>query len=104
MGIYTRGGDKGQTSLLGGVRVPKDSLRIEVYGTLDEATSALGLARSTTRSNDICQAIIELQGELIGVMSELASPADLAGAPRPPKFAIPHVQPAQVERLERMID
>lgn len=104
MSIYTRGGDAGETSLLGGARVPKDSLRIEVYGTLDEATSALGLARSTTRSNDICQAIIELQGELIGVMSELASPADIESAPRPPKFAIPHVQPAQVERLELMID
>ena len=44
MGICTRGGDTGQTSLLGGSRVPKDTLRIEVYGTVDEATSTMGLA------------------------------------------------------------
>jgi ATP:cob(I)alamin adenosyltransferase len=106
MSIYTRGGDTGQTSLLGGVRVPKDSLRIEVYGTLDEATSALGLARSTTSSDDICQAIIEVQGELIGVMAELASaPADGdSPPPRRPKVEIPRVQPAQVEQLEHTID
>lgn len=105
MGIYTRGGDKGETSLLGGARVPKDSLRIEVYGTLDEATSALGLARSLTKNSDLCQYIIELQGEFIGVMAELAS---LPGEENPPRkqptITIPHVQPGQVERLERLID
>lgn len=98
MGIYTRGGDKGQTSLLGGARVPKDSLRIEVYGTLDEATSAMGLARATTRHDDLCREIIQLQGELIGVMAELAAPAE--GAPA----SVPRVQPAQVAALERCID
>lgn len=102
MGIYTRGGDKGQTSLLGGARVPKDSLRIEVYGTLDEATSALGLARATTLHDDICRQIIGLQGELIGVMAELASPTEEAA--RRQRLTIPHVQPAQVERLEGLID
>jgi corrinoid adenosyltransferase len=105
MGIYTRGGDKGETSLLGGARVPKDSLRIEVYGTLDEATSTLGLARSATRHDDICRDIIELQGEFIGVMAELAAgPADGAGSPQKHTIEIPRVQPAQVERLERAID
>ncbi|HMQ32821.1 MAG TPA: cob(I)yrinic acid a,c-diamide adenosyltransferase [Chloroflexaceae bacterium] len=102
MGIYTRGGDRGQTSLLGGARVPKDSLRIEVYGTLDEATSALGLARATTRHDDLCREIIELQGELIGVMAELASPAEGDDPGKP--FAVPRVQPGQVEALERRID
>lgn len=102
MGIYTRGGDKGQTSLLGGARVPKDSLRIEVYGTLDEATSALGLARATTGSDGICREIITLQGELIGVMAELASPTEEAA--RRQKLTVPHVQAAQIERLERCID
>lgn len=102
MGIYTRGGDKGQTSLLGGARVPKDSLRIEVYGTLDEATSALGLARATTRHNDICRELIALQGELIGVMAELASPG--GDRPQRQKPSIPRVEPAQIEGLERSID
>lgn len=100
MSIYTRGGDKGETSMLGGARVPKDSLRIEVYGTLDEATSTLGLARSTTRHDDICQEIIALQGEFIGVMAELAA----GSGPAKQKIVISHVEPAQVERLERTID
>lgn len=107
MGIYTRGGDKGQTSLLGGVRVPKDTLRIEVYGTLDEATSTLGLARSLTKYDDICRDIIELQGEFIGVMAELASAPPSMGTDAPvkkQKVEIIPVQPAQVERLERKID
>lgn len=102
MGIYTRGGDTGQTSLLGGSRVAKDDLRIEVYGTLDEATSALGLARAATKSDNICRTIIDLQGELIKVMSELATkPVDEAAAQ---KLKTVPVQPAQVERLEKLID
>jgi ATP:cob(I)alamin adenosyltransferase len=99
-GIYTRGGDAGQTSLLGGARIAKDDLRVEVYGTLDETTSALGLARATSRYDDICQQIIDLQGELIPVMSEIAT---LPGAPLK-KGVIPHLQPEQVERLEQVID
>ncbi|NJN94406.1 MAG: cob(I)yrinic acid a,c-diamide adenosyltransferase [Anaerolineales bacterium] len=105
MGLYTRGGDKGQTSLLGGVRVPKDTLRIEVYGTLDETTSTLGLARSLTKHDDICRDIIDLQGEFIGVMAELASvPAGAETSAKKQKIEITPVQPAQVERLERKID
>lgn len=102
MGIYTRSGDKGQTSLLGGDRVAKDSLRIEVYGTLDEATSALGLARATTAHDSICREIIALQGEFIGVMAELAAPTEEAA--RKQRLTIPRVEPAQIERLERCID
>jgi ATP:cob(I)alamin adenosyltransferase len=102
MAIYTRGGDTGQTSLLGGDRVAKDSLRIEVYGTLDEATSALGLARATTGDDAICREIIALQGELIGVMAELASPT--AEAARRQRLSVPRVGVAQVARLEGLID
>jgi ATP:cob(I)alamin adenosyltransferase len=106
MSIYTRGGDNGQTSLLGGARVPKDSLRIEVYGTLDEATSTLGLARATTHYDDICHDIIELQGEFIGVMAELASGPTAEGDPARQKrlVEVPKVRPSQVQRLERQID
>lgn len=103
MGIYTRGGDAGETSLLGGVRVAKDTLRIEVYGTIDEATSAMGLARATTKQADLCREIIALQGELIGVMAELATAPDADPAKLQKVKLIP-VQGAQVERLERAID
>ncbi len=98
--VYTRGGDAGQTSLLGGVRVDKDDVRIEVYGTMDEGTSALGLARATTKYNDLCRHIIDLQGELIPVMSEAA----FVPGGKALKFEVPRVQPSQVERLERLID
>lgn len=103
MGIYTRGGDAGETSLLGGVRVPKDTLRIEVYGTMDEATSAMGLARATTKQDDLCREINTLQGELIGVMAELAT-APAADPGKLQKVQLTPVQPAQVERLEQLID
>ncbi|MBL4640061.1 MAG: ATP:cob(I)alamin adenosyltransferase [Kordiimonadaceae bacterium] len=46
--IYTRGGDKGETSLAGGTRVAKDSARIAAYGSVDEANSAIGIARLST--------------------------------------------------------
>ncbi len=99
-GIYTRGGDAGQTSLLGGMRVDKDDARVEVYGTLDETTSALGLARATSRYDDICQLIIDLQGELIPIMSEIAT---LPGT-QLKKGPLPCVQPEQVAHLEQVID
>ena len=99
-GIYTRGGDAGQTSLLGGARIDKDDLRVEVYGTVDETTCALGLARAASRYDDICRVIIDLQGELIPIMSEIAT---LPGT-QLKKGAVPHVQPDQVGRLEQLID
>lgn len=95
--IYTRFGDAGQTMLLGKVQVSKDNPRVNVYGTLDEATSALGMARASTHYDDICKNILSLQGELIGVMSELATPPEVAPS------AIP-VSLDQVERLECLID
>lgn len=98
--VYTRGGDAGQTSLLGGSRVDKDDLRVEVYGTMDEGTSLLGLARATTQYDDLCRHIIDIQGELIPVMSEAAFVPD----GKPTKFAIPRVKPEQVARLEGIID
>lgn len=97
--IYTRGGDTGQTSLLGGVRVDKDDLRVDAYGTLDEMTSCLGVARTAVQDDELCREIIDLQGELIPLMSEVATPAGAAGAASRPTVGV-----AQVERLERLID
>lgn len=99
--IYTRGGDAGETSLLAGGRVAKDDPRVNVYGTLDEATSAMGMARATTDSDDICAVIIELQGELINVMAEVAARPT---PEKPAKFKIPQVEQAQVDRLETKLD
>jgi len=98
--VYTRGGDAGQTSLLGGIRVEKDDARIEVYGTLDEGTSMLGMARATTQYDDLCRHIIDIQGELIPIMAEAA----FVKGEKELKFDVPQVQPEQVTRLEGIID
>jgi cob(I)alamin adenosyltransferase len=45
--VYTRGGDRGETGLAGGQRVPKDAVRIEAYGTVDELNAFVGIARDT---------------------------------------------------------
>ncbi len=98
--VYTRGGDAGQTSLLGGIRVDKDAARIEVYGTLDEGTSMLGMARATTQFDDLCRHIIDIQGELIPIMAEVA----FVEGEKKLKFEVPEVKPEQVARLESIID
>ena len=98
--VYTRGGDAGQTSLLGGIRVDKDDARIEVYGTLDEGTSMLGMARATTQYDDLCRHIIDIQGELIPIMAEAA----FVKGEKELKFVVPQVKPEQVTRLEGIID
>ncbi|PID85580.1 MAG: ATP:cob(I)alamin adenosyltransferase [Chloroflexi bacterium] len=98
--VYTRGGDAGQTSLLGGVRVDKDDVQIEAYGTIDEGTSMLGMARATTQFDDLCRHIIDLQGELIPIMAEVA----FAQGQKDLKYEVPRVKPEQVTRLEGIID
>jgi len=95
--VYTRFGDAGQTRLLGRAVVSKDHPRVAAYGTLDEASSALGLARATTRYDDLVDLILNLQSELMQVMSLLATPSGL-DSPVPPLTA------TQIKRLEGQID
>ena len=97
--IYTRGGDRGETSLLGGTRVSKDALRVEVYGTIDEGTSMLGMARSLSRYDDVVRDIIVLQGQLIPLMSEVASGPAAVESGR-----FPTAGSALVEKMETIID
>ena len=81
--VYTRTGDKGDTALVGGKRVPKDSLRIEAYGTVDELNSIVGLARACNHeararaARDRLEDILKrLQNELFDLGSELATPPE----------------------------
>ncbi|TGY95913.1 cob(I)yrinic acid a,c-diamide adenosyltransferase [Petralouisia muris] len=71
--LYTKTGDKGQTSLVGGSRVSKSDLQVECYGTIDEANSMLGLAYSNTCQEYIRTTIHTIQGRLFSLGAELAS-------------------------------
>jgi len=81
--VYTRSGDKGDTALVGGKRVPKDAVRIEAYGTVDELNSIVGLARvfneaepASAARNRLEDILKRLQNELFDLGSELATPAE----------------------------
>ena len=71
--IYTKSGDKGETSLLFGGRTSKSNLRVETYGTVDEAVSSLGLAKSLTSNTEIKLIIEDLQQSLFIIAAELAT-------------------------------
>jgi cob(I)alamin adenosyltransferase len=79
MSIVTKTGDKGETSLMYGHRVPKGDARVDAYGCIDELTAALGLARSIATDKFISGEILSAQKDLIVVMGELATaPSDRA--------------------------
>jgi len=71
--IYTKGGDKGETSLLGGTRVPKYHDRIEAYGTLDELNSYVGLIRDQQIDNHYKDILFDIQNNLFVAESHLAA-------------------------------
>jgi len=72
--IYTRTGDKGETGLLGNVRISKDSLRVSAYGEVDELNSVLGLVRSSSQNTEINTLLEGLQRDLFTMGADLASP------------------------------
>lgn len=71
--IYTKTGDKGQTSLIGGTRVPKHHIRIEAYGTVDELNSYIGLVRDQQIDEHSKQLLVEIQDRLFTIGSLLAT-------------------------------
>lgn len=99
--IYTKTGDKGQTSLGNGARVPKHALRVEAYGTVDEANAAIGLARLATAGDAATDALLaRIQNDLFDLGADLCTPA----APDEEPGKALRVTPAQVARLEGEID
>lgn len=98
--IYTRGGDRGETSLGNGARVPKHHLRVEAYGTVDEANAVLGLARLHTSGDPESDAMLaRIQNDLFDLGADLCTP-EQADPPYPPL----RITDGQVERLEAEID
>src|ERR671927_489403 len=75
--VYTRTGDAGQTSLVGGARVSKASPRVEAYGDVDELNSLLGLARARSTDAQVDEALGAIQNDLFTLGADLASPADI---------------------------
>ncbi len=98
MKIYTKTGDKGQTSLLGGARVAKSDLRIEAYGTVDELNSWIGLLRDQEVDDGTRTTLIEVQDRLFTMGSILAT------QPGKDKVKTPPLEDTDVELLEQEID
>ena len=103
--IYTKTGDKGETGLAGGVRVPKDSERIEAYGTVDELNSILGLTRSIFKRTPDRELFQKIDPRLYKMQNILfVVGADLATAPGKTYPNRVVVQEKQVTELEHWID
>jgi len=83
--ISTRGGDKGRTSIVGGMRVDKDDIRIETLGTLDEVTSFIGLLRCKLESgHDWDERLGQIQIDLMNLMAHVATPSTVEKKPTVP--------------------
>lgn len=98
MKVYTKTGDKGQTSLIGGTRVPKHHIRIEAYGTVDELNSYIGLIRDQQIDTHTVDVLIEIQDRLFTIGSSLA--AD----PEKSKMKIPDLKQEDITLLEQEMD
>jgi cob(I)alamin adenosyltransferase len=95
---FSKKGDGGETSLLGGQRVPKYDLRPETYGTLDEASSALGIAKALTVDRKISDILFDVQKDLLVLGAELAAlPGDVENLAS-------RIGAGQINRLEQIID
>lgn len=97
--IYTKTGDGGKTSLIGGTKVPKSDSRIEAYGTIDELNSYVGLLSDQFRHQSTNKALKEIQDRLFTIGSSLASDPD-----KEPLLKIPDLKEEDVTWLEQQID
>lgn len=98
MKIYTKTGDRGDTSLFGGQRVPKDALRIEAYGTVDELNSILGLVRADNGDPEVDRILEQIQNELFELGADLATPQSVV------KSKVKRIESRDVQGLEGILD
>ncbi len=97
--IYTKTGDKGSTSLIGGVRVPKSHIRIESYGTVDELNSYMGMVSDMCANEQVVAEIREIQDRLFTIGSALATDPG-----KDIKMKLPDLHEQDSEWLEQRID
>ncbi|HEX2936883.1 MAG TPA: cob(I)yrinic acid a,c-diamide adenosyltransferase [Bacteroidales bacterium] len=98
MKIYTKTGDKGKTSLIGGTRVPKHHQRIEAYGTIDELMAYIGLLNDEFTESGLKTVMLEIQDRLMTCASILAADCEDC------EVKIPEIIPEDIEFLEQLID
>lgn len=98
MKIYTKSGDRGETSLFSGGRVPKHHRRVETYGTIDELNSILGVARAAKPSPQTERWLEDVQRQLFHLGADLATPTEAKSN------RVIRVKPSQVKWLEETID
>jgi cob(I)alamin adenosyltransferase len=97
MKVYTKKGDRGETSLIGGKRVPKNHIRVEAYGTIDELISAVGIIRAGETDDYYKKVIFEIQNKLMNIAAILAADDDAAKK-------LPEITGEDVVMLENEID
>lgn len=97
--VYTGGGDDGTTALVGGRRVPKDSLRIEAYGTVDELNSTIGVAIASGMAEELRERFLVVQQVLFNLGTVLATPAEDAS-----RMAGPGIEDRHATQVEAWID
>jgi cob(I)alamin adenosyltransferase len=97
MKIYTKKGDRGETSLIGGKRVPKNHVRVEAYGAIDELISAIGMVRACETDEYYKKFIFEIQNKLMNIAALLASEGEAVKQ-------LPEISSNDVATLENEID
>lgn len=97
--IYTKTGDKGKTSLIGGTKVEKSHIRIEAYGTVDELNSHVGFSHDQISDEHNRTILIEVQDRLFTIGSALACDPE-----KEPKLKIPDLKETDIQLLENEID
>ena len=97
--VYTRTGDDGTTGLGGGERVPKDSLRIEAYGTVDELNSQIGVALAIGLNDAISAPLSKIQNDLFHLGSDLCIREE-----DKKRVAVPGIEGRHVDALEKLMD
>jgi cob(I)alamin adenosyltransferase len=97
--IYTKTGDNGTTSLIGGTKVPKSHLRIEAYGTVDELNSHIGLCKDLLADEQGKKILLEVQDRLFTIGSSLA-----CDPVKESKMQIPDLKETDIELLEKEMD
>jgi len=97
--VYTKTGDKGTTSLVGGVRIKKSDIRLEAYGTVDELSAHLGMLAAMLTDDDNRQTIIRIQNNLFNVCTHLATDQS-----QTPLYPSAHLAEGETAFLEQEVD